>query len=245
MPDHVAYRAQAEPREAFLELGPDERQVGEREPQHEVRLRARGDHVHASGRRARYRLGDARGELGHELRGRAPDRQRQRGLREHRVADAAGRRGERLVVVQALRAREVEVELVARGLLHGRSEASQHGRDLAALVGASLPGHRYDRRAGTEPHGARHRHRGVDAVGPRFIRCRGDHAAAVGRAADDQEPRLARTVRVHEPRHRDVEGVCIGQQDPPARRHRGGGAVRVRRICSTTRRRSGRSSRVS
>ena len=49
VPDHVPYRAQAEPREALLELGSDERQVGEREPQHEVRLLARRDHVHATG----------------------------------------------------------------------------------------------------------------------------------------------------------------------------------------------------
>src|SRR5438105_925011 len=116
MPDDVADRAQAKALEPFLEPGPDGRQVGEREPQHELRLRARRDHVHSIGRRTRSRLRHARGELRHELGGRAADRQGQRRFPEHRRSDAPRRRRQGLPPREPFRAREIQVEAVDRGL---------------------------------------------------------------------------------------------------------------------------------
>src|SRR2546430_8316248 len=74
VPNDVAHRAQTEPRETLLGLGPDGGKIREREPQHELRLGPGRDHVHAGGGRTGTRLRDAGGQLGHELRVRAPDR---------------------------------------------------------------------------------------------------------------------------------------------------------------------------
>src|SRR2546430_4710114 len=53
----------------------------------------------------------SRGELRHELRGRAADRQGQRRFREHGRTDAPRRRRQGLAPVEPLRAGEIEVEL--------------------------------------------------------------------------------------------------------------------------------------
>src|SRR5256885_16656163 len=89
------------------------------------------------------------------------------------------RGGEWLSAIQLLGAGEVEIELIARGLLDDGSEAPQHGADLAALPRAGFPRHRHDRRAGAEAHRAHHRHRGGHAAGPRFG-APGGHEAAPG-----------------------------------------------------------------
>ena len=74
-PDHVAHGAEAKASQALLELGPDERDVRQRELQHEVGLRSGGYDVHAIRRPPGARLGEAGGELRYELRRPTPDGQ--------------------------------------------------------------------------------------------------------------------------------------------------------------------------
>src|SRR5438552_2320809 len=159
-------------------------------------------------------------------------------------------RGEGLVAVQRFGAAEIEIELVARGLLHRRGEASQDRVDLAALRCARLPRDRHDRRAGTETHRARHGHRGMHAVGTRLVRGRGHHPAPLGGSSDNEKPCLARPGRIREARDGHVKRIGVGEQDPTlggtvGTGAHGAGAARPRKICSTTRRRSARSSNVS
>ena len=52
------------------------------------------------------------------------------------------------------------------------------------------------------------------AVGSGLVRRGGHDAALLGRAADDEEPGLARTLRIRQARHRHIERVGIGEENP-------------------------------
>jgi len=54
----------------------------------------------------------------------------------------------------------------------------------------------------------------VYAVGSGLVRRGGHDAAVLGRAADDEEPSLARTLRIRQAGHRYVERVRVGEENP-------------------------------
>ena len=215
MPQRIVHGPQAESPQPLLELRPDEWEVGEAEAPQEFSFRPWLHDMHAVARRPQQGLGDPGGQLGDQARGTAPDGHRECGGFPHRGADAPGRLRHRLVAVQLLRARHIEVELVARGLLDRRREPLERGLDVTALLGAGFPRNGDDHRLGAETDGAGHRHRGVDAVAAGLVRGRRNDSTALRGAADDEQRRPACTVRIDELGHGHVKCIGVREQNAP------------------------------
>ena len=167
--------------------------------------------------RTRARLGEPRGKLGHELRSPRPDGEGERRFPNHGLAHAPGGVRKRLVPIQPVGPREVEVELIARRLFDRGREPEQHLPNLTTLGRARLPRHRHNLRSRAQPDRPSHGHRRVNAVGPCLVRRGRYDAAPLSRTTDDQEGRLAGPFRIDEAGDGDVERVGVGEENPAVR----------------------------
>ena len=128
-------------------------------------------------------------------------------------ANAVRRVAQRLVMVDRLGAGHVEVPLVDARALDDRRELLEHGADLLVLERARLARHRHEHRVRAQFCGAGDRHRRANAVLPRFPGRRADDAAAFAWSADDEELRLAGSLRINQSRHRREKRVGVDKKN--------------------------------
>src|SRR6185503_4569174 len=143
----------------------------------------------------------------------ATDRERQSGRRAHALADALRGGRERLVMIDAFGAGQVEVPLVDTRAFDYRREFLEHLADLTAFFPALLEGDRDAGGFGAEAERASDRHRRADAILAHFVRGGADDAAAVARTADDQQRRLAGAFGINCTRDGDIKRVGIRQEN--------------------------------
>jgi hypothetical protein len=210
---HVLHAHEPERRELRLHLGPDPGDLGEREAAEELALPARRDHAHAVAPDVGPGLRALGGELGHQLGRAAADGDPHARLAMDRLADAPRGALERLVVVERLGAREVEVPLIDARTLDDRREAGEHRGDGAGGRAAGLARHRHAERVRTEADGLVDRHRGAHAVGPRLVGGGADDPPPTRAAPDDQQRCASRALGIRHARDGDEERIGIGEED--------------------------------
>ena len=92
--------------------------------------------------------------------------------------------------------------------------ALEDGADLPALLAARAPRNGHAHRVGTQAQRARDRHRRAHAELSRLVRRGADDAAALARAADDEQRLLAGALGVDHSRDGDEERVGVGEENP-------------------------------
>src|SRR5579859_5716117 len=202
----VAHRPQAQAGQDLFGPVPDSPQRGHRQRVQEIQHAGPRYHQHA------IRLAAGRGDLGHELRRRDPDRAGDALLLLHLGADARGDRGGGSQPAQ--RAGDVEERLVQRERLDLGRDRAEDRHDLLGGRGVDpVPG-RDEYRLWAQPTRPHDRHGRADPERASRVRRGQDHAAAAGRAHDD---RLARELGPVPDLDAGVEGVHVHVQDVTAR----------------------------
>ena len=167
-------------------FGPDARQRAHGERRQEARLLPRRHD------RDPARLAAVGGDLADDLRGRDPERARERGRgadrRLHRLGDRAGA-GER-----GDDGAEVEVALVDPDLLDPRHDLADRAPDRLRVLPVERVARPDEDDVGAASERLGRAHRGADPEAPRDVVRRRDDAAALRIAADDERPGAQRRV---------------------------------------------------
>ena len=117
-------------------------------------------------------------------------------------------------MIDAFGACQIDVPLIDARAFHDRRKLLQGLANFAALLPALLEWHGHAERVRAEAKRARDRHRRAHAELTSFVGRGADDAAALARAADDEQRRLAGAVRIDGARDRDIECVSICQEYP-------------------------------
>src|SRR5436190_14182955 len=209
---YILDRDEAARRQPLLELGTHHRDLGERAGAEERLFLSWLDDHHAVAVATRLRAIDR--HLGDQLVRTAANRQRETRRLLHRGANALRRCGERFVMIDAFGACQIDVPLIDARAFHDRRKLLQGLANFAALLPALLEWHGHAERVRAEAKRARDRHRRAHTELASFVGRGADDAAALARAADDEQRRFAGAVRIDGARDRDIECVSICQEYP-------------------------------